>query len=237
MPKETKKRLKQRKQNSIIAIIVLSLIFVAATTTLIVAFVEWHNDKELKAEFKNRQEQTVQAEVASKRIIKDSFYGKHSSIDIYIYVISFKFPDDSIKELQVDRQSYRWPPKNDPDSVQYDSLTVGDIGILTYKEIENIEERVKNENVRYGSRLFISFEKDPQYGRIENSSSGRKRRDSVGCDTGFGFYCCFILFDYTGDENVHKAASTTKATKIKFRRQSEKDAVSGVEKDCRTWNS
>lgn len=76
MPKETKKRLKQRKQNSIIAIIVLSLIFVAATTTLIVAFVEWHNDKELKAEFKNRQEQTVQAEVASKRIIKDSFYGK-----------------------------------------------------------------------------------------------------------------------------------------------------------------
>lgn len=143
MPKETKKRLKQRKQNSIIAIIVLSLIFVAATTTLIVAFVEWHNDKELKAEFKNRQEQTVQAEVASKRIIKDSFYGKHSYIDIYIYVISFKFPDDSIKELQVDRQSYRWPPKNDPDSVQYDSLTVGDIGILTYKEIENIEERVK----------------------------------------------------------------------------------------------
>ena len=167
MPKETKARLKQRKQNSIIAIIVLSLIFVAATTTLIVAFVEWHHDKELKAEFKNRPEQTVQAEVASKRIIKDSFYGKHSSIDIYIYVISFKFPDDSIKELQVDRQSYRWPPKNDPDSVQYDSLTVGDIGILTYKEIENIEERVQNENVRYGSRLFISFEKDPEYGGLK----------------------------------------------------------------------
>ena len=168
MPKETKTRLKQRKQNTIMTIIVSSLLFVAAATALISAFVDWHHNKELKTELKNRPEQTVQAEIISKRIIKDSFYGKTSFVNVYIYIISFKFPDGSIKELRVDRQSYHNRlKKNDPDSFQYDSLTVGDTGILTYKEIENIEERVKNENVRYGSRLFISFEKDPEYGGLK----------------------------------------------------------------------
>ena len=105
-------------------------------------------------QFGDRPEQSAQVEVVDKRIRTvrhggGKFGGSRTS---YTYIVAFKFPDGSIKELKVGR---------DDDRGFYDYLQEGDTGTLTYKEIANIEERRKNEDARYASRLFIGFKKGP----------------------------------------------------------------------------
>ena len=101
-----------------------------------------------------KPEQREQVEVVEKRIISESAGEDYT----YHYIVAFKFPDNSVKEIEVGRGGNF--ALNNPTGV-YDSVGKGDTGILTYKEIENIEEKYKKEDRRYKGRLFISFWKDP----------------------------------------------------------------------------
>jgi len=96
---------------------------------------------------KNSPEQHEKAEVIKKRIKEDN---SGDGPTAYYYFITFKFPDDSVKEFNVGID------KRD----DYDALRKGFAGILTYKERKNIEEKIKKEEKRYKGRLFINFEKD-----------------------------------------------------------------------------
>ena len=106
--------------------------------------------------YKNSFEQSEQVEVVGKRISIYSSSGskRNKSTTYYTYIVTFKLPDGSVKELEVDSNSVR-------DSSIYDAIHEGDTGILIYKEIKNIEQRIKKENMRFDGRRFISFEKDP----------------------------------------------------------------------------
>jgi len=97
-------------------------------------------------------EQSEQVEVVAKRIRSRGSGGSGSTYRInYTYIVSFKFSDGSAKEFKVGKNSREI----------YDSIHEGDAGMLTYKERENIEEKIKNEDMRFDGRRFISFKKDP----------------------------------------------------------------------------
>lgn len=126
----------------------------------------------------NRPELSEKVEVVDKRISRDSSISKGVSSFSYDYIVAFKFPDGSGKELLVGRvgrvsekeskQGYTCP--------SYDAISEGDVGVLTYKEIANIEKKYKNEDIRYVGRSFISFEKDSEYGgaKIELSEDSNR---------------------------------------------------------------
>jgi len=99
-----------------------------------------------------------------------------------VYIVTFKFPDNSEKEFQIpgcaypsaENSSEDFRPENLPSSLlNWDTqrfrgkfyvpegvLLEGDKGWLTYREIRNIDRRIKNESKRWKGRLFVSFEKD-----------------------------------------------------------------------------
>jgi len=92
-----------------------------------------------------KSEQYAQVEVVGKRVRPTSVrHGKDS------YIVAFKFPDGSVKELEVGIGRRK----------VYDSIQEGDTGMLTYKERENIEEKIKNEELQFDGRRFISFKRD-----------------------------------------------------------------------------
>lgn len=117
-------------------------------------------------QLKNKPEKSAQVEVVGKKISKYSSSGSKMSgyRTSYTYIVAFEFSDGSVKELSVDRKSYRRTPKSEPYSSAYDSIQEGDIGTLIYKEIDNIEGKYKNEEMYWEGRLFISVEKAPEYG-------------------------------------------------------------------------
>jgi len=121
---------------------------------------------------KNRPEQHEQVKAIRKREIRESYGGgNRPPHNIYTTAVAsivvFKFADGSVKEFAVGKtkgyESIRRPTgeliKENRNKV-YDSIKRGDTGVLTYKERENIEEKIKEEGKRYKGRLFISFEKD-----------------------------------------------------------------------------
>ena len=91
-------------------------------------------------------EQHEQAVVVEKRLhqTRSADGGPGSTF----YLVTFKFFDDSIKELRVGTGK-------DTRKV-YDSFNESETGILTYKERENAKS--------YEDRQFVSFEKDSEYG-------------------------------------------------------------------------
>jgi len=89
----------------------------------------------------NRPELVEQVEVVGKRAF--------GTVLIPSHIVAFKFPDDSIKELDV---GYK----------VFESIQGHDTGKLTYTEEENSEKRKRKKNERWSGRLFISFEKDPK---------------------------------------------------------------------------
>jgi len=106
-------------------------------------------------------EQSVQVEIVGKRIreYQSPGTGEAPSKIYSTYIVAFKFTDGSVKELEVAYTS-RDPKKKEGPCYIYDSLHEGDTGILIYKEIENIEEKCKNEEMRYDYRLFVRFTRD-----------------------------------------------------------------------------
>ena len=129
-------------------LILLGILFLVFLVAIIWALVIFSKDSKQR---KNSPEYSAQVEVVGKRIWKDATPDTGTSVD---YIASFKFPDGSVKELKVGGNS--WKIKRE----LYDSIREGDIGILIYKEREDIEERFNKENRRYNGRQFISFEKD-----------------------------------------------------------------------------
>ena len=108
-----------------------------------------------KLPLKNAPEQQAEVVVADKNIIL-----KDNAFDGWFerpnkYFVKFQFPDGSIKELDV---SIKGADAATSGNFYY-TLSVGDKGTLTYKEIENIEEKYDEEK-RYKGREFISFERD-----------------------------------------------------------------------------
>jgi len=100
--------------------------------------------------FKAALEYSAYVEVVGKRIYWDvSDSGSYED-----YIISFKFPDNSVKEIQVGGDG--WKTKK----TVYDSINEGDIGTLSYREEKDIEKRSTKEKWLYRRRQFISFEKD-----------------------------------------------------------------------------
>jgi len=139
------------KVTAILIVIVTPIIIVAGlialTLTVVVPSIQ----------LTNRPEQSEQVEVIGKRIYQSSDNGKVWST----YIVAFRFPDGSVKELSVGTNSSRINSNRDDHNSIYDSINQGDTGILIYKEIEKIEEKYKNEDLRYDGRQFIGFEKDP----------------------------------------------------------------------------
>ena len=101
-------------------------------------------------------EQSEQVEVVEKRVEISSSHGRRVSRKYYSYYVAFKFPDGTIKEFKVDHISTR-DFKKEINSSVYDSIFESDTGILTYKELENAENRFFSPT---NYREFHSFEKD-----------------------------------------------------------------------------
>lgn len=126
----------------IVIIALVSIIIYA----LLALFVYIH-----KLPLKNAPEQQAEVVVADKNIIlNDSMFERPNK-----YFVKFQFPDGSIKEFDV---SIKGADAATSGNFYY-TLNVGDKGTLTYKEIENIEEKYDEEK-RYKGREFISFERD-----------------------------------------------------------------------------
>jgi hypothetical protein len=104
--------------------------------------------RNLRERFDDRPQQYVYAEVIGKRRQRDSVV---NSRDLIYYIISFKLSDGLVKELQVGDDLCR---------EVFDSIYVGDTGMLLYKEIENIEENIRREERYWTGRRFIGFKKD-----------------------------------------------------------------------------
>ena len=107
-----------------------------------------------------KPEQSAQVEVVGKRIKEVRAGGLRSGgpRTNYHYIVSFKFPDGSVKELEVGMINIK--NKQEISCVTYDAIHEGDTGILTYQEIKNLEKHIKNEDMYWSGRRFISFKKD-----------------------------------------------------------------------------
>ncbi|MDR3345069.1 MAG: DUF2500 domain-containing protein [Oscillospiraceae bacterium] len=105
--------------------------------------------------FAQSPEQGQRTTVAEKRIIA---INGGEDFDSYNYIVAFRFPDNLVKEFSVGYGS-KFSKKS---RYFYDSLHIGEVGILTYKELEFTEEKYKykGEDLSRGGRRFISFEKE-----------------------------------------------------------------------------
>ena len=144
-----------RLHNTIGNIVLILMLFTAATASILI-FLTSRYERELKS----NPEQSAQVQVLEKRIFRHFSSGHRSTRTSYTYIVAFKFSDDSIKEFEVDFKSVSGISKTELYSFRYNSFYEGDTGMLTYKEIENIEENFKNPEMEYRGRHFISFEKD-----------------------------------------------------------------------------
>jgi len=112
-------------------------------------------------QFANRPEQSAQVEVVGKRVRRYHSSGSKGSSGVtsYTYIVAFQFPDGSVKEFRVGRQSKKNGTEGNVACSLYDSIYEGNTGILSYKELSNIEKK-RNEGMHWEHRRFISFEKD-----------------------------------------------------------------------------
>jgi len=140
-----------------IATRIFIILFVASIGTILVWAAATIKDEITNVN--NRPEQSEQVEVVGKRIHITGHERAPKYRDYYVFIVAFEFPDGSVKELQVEDDL-----KKESYSSLYESIDEGDTGVLTYKEIENVEKKYQNEDIRYYGRLLISFEKDPKYG-------------------------------------------------------------------------
>jgi len=129
----------------------------------------------------HRPEQSDQVTVLEKRIHKFiSAGGKGGYSKSYTFIVAFEFPDGSIKEFEVDDRSTR-SSKTELYSPLYNAIHKGDTGVLSYKEVEGVEKKHKNEMLRFEGRAFVSFEKVSEDGvvKLELYKSSHKAKDMV----------------------------------------------------------
>ena len=135
------------------------------TILAIIAFFLFWILKDVPFGLDNQPEQSVPVEVAEKRIDKEHGLRSRNSPSrtTFAYRISFRFPDGSVKEFEVDRTGEWSYSTTAPHSPVYDEINEGDTGILIYKELENNEQKY-SKGLQYQGRKFIRFEKDAEYG-------------------------------------------------------------------------
>ena len=139
------------KVKLIISFVVLFLLISCVVFQISEAMVKSRN-------FTNSPEQFEHVEVVRKRIIKRRSGGyKITPETYYTYIVAFKFFDGSIKEFKV---SFSSQSPEDGGGKIYCSIYEGEKGIITYKEIKNIEKKYKKEENHWEGRQFINFEKD-----------------------------------------------------------------------------
>jgi len=125
-------------------LIVLFLFFGVCIILALIATIQ--NFKDVANSFEQRE----QAIVIGKRKVLGSG-ASHSK-----YVVAFELSDGSAKEICVNIEG-----SNDKERRSfYDSIHMGDTGTLTYREMEDIEKKYKEESRRWYGRRFINFEKD-----------------------------------------------------------------------------
>ena len=89
-------------------------------------------------------QQYAQVEVVETRIERHAGIGRGSS-----YIVAFEFPDGSVREFNLLGFGRRRT---------FNSIQVGDTGILTFREQSNIEE-ITSPGMRRSARRFVSFER------------------------------------------------------------------------------
>jgi hypothetical protein len=98
-------------------------------------------------------EQYAQVQVVYKRMKESRDFDGGS---FYSYYATFKFSGDSQKEFEIGTDC----KENGKFGRVYDSIYMGDTGELTYKESEEIVNKIKDEELLYEGRRFIKFDKD-----------------------------------------------------------------------------
>ena len=104
----------------------------------------------------NAPEQQEYVTVIDKRVnIRGGKVGRgFESSNNNEYLIKFQFSDGSTKELDVAIIDASASNRGN----NHYSINIGDEGMLTFKEIEDVEERYEEKN-RYRGRQFIRFER------------------------------------------------------------------------------
>nr|DAQ47105.1 MAG TPA: Protein of unknown function (DUF2500) [Caudoviricetes sp.] len=172
MSKTSKVKRTERAKTFFIIYLVIGMAFAI--------FLVYKFSQSFPIELNNGREQTAQAKIIEKRIIRDysSGNGHVRGRTFYEYRIFYEFSDGSVKEFEVDRVWVSGSSNTSPYSPVYDELKEGDNGLLTYKEIENNEQKY-NEALQYQGRKFISFEKDAEYGGTKVKMIKRTDNKSV----------------------------------------------------------
>lgn len=133
-----KRKLTPVNISGIVFVMVLATIFITigsfSTATTIIILIGWMAPFPLFIADNYKNKQTEQAEVIEK---KKEFVS---------CTVAFKLSDGTIKEFTVNSKIFK-------------SMQIDDSGKLSYKEIENIEEELKN-GYRLGGREFINFDKN-----------------------------------------------------------------------------
>jgi hypothetical protein len=116
-----------------------------------------------KTQYTNLPERTAQVEIVEKRVAEisvragrslrrsSSLYHK-KRISHYYYIVAFKLPDGTIKEMKINKII-----GDENLCPVFEALEEGDKGKLTYKEKD---KQAKTEDQRRNNRLFLSFEKN-----------------------------------------------------------------------------
>lgn len=130
---------------------------------------------------RSKPEQTAHVEVVEKRIDRSVHYGRGSraysgNSTLFIYCISFRFSDGTVKELKVDQFYFFSIHKEAPYSSVYAGMNEGDTGLLTYKELEPTETKNWED---LSKRQFIRFEQDAEYGGETFRWVDRDRTDAI----------------------------------------------------------
>ncbi len=163
------------QQIQIIAIFIVTIVLV-----LIMLFFWFRNISPIL----NSTELHERAEVIGKKIVEKNFDDTITST----YIVTFKFSDGSLKEL--------WVGVDRAGEESYYAINEGDIGTLTYKEIKAIEQKYKNEDIRWEGRRFISFMKDSEYGGTKIEKRGLTELTVLIIGIGF-FISLAIIFIVT----------------------------------------
>jgi hypothetical protein len=141
---------KQGDRNEHILVIIMCIVFVP------ISFFSCRMISDMSLVEKS-PEQCAQVQLVGKRS-RDSTGGECNT---YHYYATFKFPDSSVKEFEIGVDFFKKGHHCHFGKI-YASMCEGDTGKLTYKESEELINRINKEEYLHKGREFVSFEKDTQ---------------------------------------------------------------------------
>lgn len=128
--------------------------------------------------FHFQSEQQTQVEVVEKNIDRHVSRGGRRSraSTIYTYLISFQFPDGTVKEFEADKFVLSGVREETPYSSIYAGINEGDMGLLAYKELDR---RTIDFYDDLTLRKFIRFKQDAEYGGETFRWIDRDRKNKI----------------------------------------------------------